>query len=769
MSGTDRFRPASVVVLAVVAVASIAAVAGFRAVFVDWSFMAAAVLGGVGGSLVVALSWWRRLLIGESIALAVLALVLVGAVAAGGVPTPDAFGSLFDGLRSGWADLLSLTPPADVTPELRVLPFVLAWIGVTIGGELLRRTDAPALAMLGPLVALTVSALVTAEDRAIAAVQGAVIASAALVIGVSRLVVRRRPSGAVDHAALESGRDPAIGRVARAGAVVVLVAVFAPLVGPRLPFADAHERFDLRDRNEPPWDPLAVPSPLVQLKSSLRDERRDEVAFTVTSEETITRWNLATLGDFDGVVWTVGSGSGRAASSEFRPVGTSLPDPPVAAEQTSSVSATIEIGELRGPWLPAAGWPTGLGIDDGPGELDVRMNLTTGTLAVPSGLTSAFGYTIEGDLAVSPVEAELSDLDISPDAVATDLEVIPPPIRNLAADLLEGIDPGWDQVAAVRDRFVTDGFYDTSPESRPGHSYFRLAEFLADPEKLVGYEEQYAAAAATITRIAMLPTRVVVGYVIPESRYEDGRAEVLVGDISAWIEIDAGTAGWMPFDVTPDRSREPVSDVSGVSVEEVAVPNPPPPPQVPPDVDVFASEEEPDEDEEERDDEDEVTATAGVSAAVVLGATVGGVVMALLLIALAVVFAKTQRRKRRRRAQDPAERVGYAWQETLDRYREAGLDVPDRATPREVVSTVLAEEPSAPERERELRSMVAVVQRAAYHAEPPDTEDADRAWQYYDHVVGAMHEHRRLGRRIRMGVDPRPLASRGWTRPGADR
>ena len=48
-------------------------------------------------------------------------------------------------------------------------------------------------------------------------------------------------------------------------------------------------------------------------------------------------------------------------------------------------------------------------------------------------------------------------------------------------------------MAAIRDLFRSEGFYDKSTRVPPGHSYYRLAQFLADPEQIVGYEEQYAA------------------------------------------------------------------------------------------------------------------------------------------------------------------------------------------------------------------------------------------------------------------------------------
>jgi transglutaminase-like putative cysteine protease len=778
-STRDRLDVAAVIRLAVIVLASIAAAAGFRAVFVDWSFLFAAVLGGIGAGLVVLLSWWRRLLVGESLAISVIGFVLVGAVAVELVPTLASFGSLFDGLRSGWAELLSLTPPIDDTPELRALPFALAWIGATVGGELLRRTTTPMLPAIGPLITLSVSVLVTAEDRAVAVTQGIVISIAVLVIGISyALRAGRRPeeTGDVDHrdAHVESASASAptttrITRAARAAAVLALVAVAAPLVGPRLPLADANDRFDLRDQNVPPWDPLATPSPLVELKAALKDDVRDDPMFTVAADEPIGRIQLAVLGDYDGVVWTVGSSSGRDAATEFRPVSRELADRPEGSDApTRTVRATIAIDGLRGPWLPAAGWPDSIRFEttDDAGTPtanngSLRMNLTTGTLAVPAGVTTGMTYELVIDQPDALSSTELAELDVAPTIADDDLEVIPPAVRNIAADILEGTDRGWDRAAAIQRRFVDDGFYDVSAESRPGHSYFRLAEFLDDPDRLIGFEEQYAAAAATIARIAQLEARVVVGYVIPDDRYVDGIAEVLSEDIRAWVEVDFGSAGWIPLDVTPDRSREPTAEATGITVEEVAVPSPPPPPQIPPSLEVFAEEEEPEEeDEEDEEDEEESTSAAGGVTPLALGGGIAGGLLLLVVIVLgAIALWKARRRARRRQESDAAAAVSNAWVETLDRYTEAGLRVPPRSTPQEAVRTLATAELAADDSRRDLRGLALVVQRSAYHEQPPRDDEANRAWQYYDDVVDALRDRRSPVQRVRMAVDPRTLRS----------
>ena len=213
----ESLRRVDAMLLVVVAVSSIAAVAGFRAVLVDWSFLLAATAGAAIGTFAVAAAWRFRLLIGESIALSVLAFFVGGLFVAGPLPGRSAARALFDGVVNGWANLLSLSPPVELTAELRVLPFALAWIGATVGGELLRRTHAPALPMFGPLIGLVVSVLITDEDRAIGITQGVLLALAALLIGLvtfvqndarSLIAARRIDASRVDDAGdLDDGDD----------------------------------------------------------------------------------------------------------------------------------------------------------------------------------------------------------------------------------------------------------------------------------------------------------------------------------------------------------------------------------------------------------------------------------------------------------------------------------------------------------------------------------------------------------------------------------
>ena len=675
--------------VAIVAAMSMVAAISFRSALSGWSFVTAAAIGVLGASAVVLFAHRRRLLLGESVALSAITFVLLGGIAVGGVPTPSAYSAFARGLIDGWADLLSSAPPADITEQLRALPFAVAWLAAAVGGEIARHSRRPGLPAIGPILALALSLLFTVYERWLALAQGAGILAgtfALIVIGQRfNRTATARMSDEPDDAATATNRL----RLMLGAAVIVGAVLAAPVVGPRLPLAEANERFDLRRYQVPPFDPLAVPSPLVQLKASLKDDRRDDVIFEVEGDTPIDRWPVAVMSDYDGVVWTVADPERDPEANEFVPVDTQLPelsDP--LPEGAETVEHTVTIRDLGGNFLPTAGTARRLGLPEG---LDRRLNLETGTVALPNGVADGLTYEVTSAVVPTYDDATLGAATIEPVDRTEELELLPPPVRNLAADLVEGRTRGWDQMAAIRDAFVATGYYDVSPDTPPGHSYGRIATMLEDPTRVVGFEEQYAAAAAVMAQVAELPVRVVVGYRIPAASWRDGRAEVTASDIAAWVEVDAGELGWVPVDVTPDRSRTPDPETQGATTEEVAIPNPPPPPPPPPNV------EPPRQEDEAIDDEFEPVshqfeATGPATWAIVTATAVGLPILLFALFAAVVVGWKALRRRRRRTRPSPTGRIAGAWAEAVDRCTEAGAPRPVDTTPNETVRMYAAEQ-----------------------------------------------------------------------------
>jgi transglutaminase-like putative cysteine protease len=770
-----RIRPYVAVAVALVAAMSIIAAVAFRSALSGWSFVSAAAIGALGASAVVLLAARRRLLLGESVALSALGFVVLGGVAVGGLPTPGAYANFARGLVDGWADLLSSAPPADITQQLRALPFTVAWLAAAIGGEIARGSRRPGLPAIGPILALALSLLFTIEERWLALAQGAgILAGTLLLISAGQRLAPRRVTTLDEFdAGGRAGTNRT--RLMLGAAVVVGAVVAAPVVGPHLPGAESNERFDLRRYQVPPFDPLAVPSPLAEVKASLKDDRKSDVVFTVTSDTPVTRFPLAVLTDYDGVIWTVADPQRDAAATEFVPVDTELPeldDPPPSG--STAVTATIQIKDLGGNFLPAAGIARRLDLRSPDGsQLDRRLNLRTGTIALPGGVPDGLTYEVRSSVPPAVTEEQLQGATIATIDRSKELELLPPPVRNLAADLVEGRDAGWDQMAAIRDEFVNVGFYDATPDTPPGHSYGRIATMLTDPARIVGFEEQYAAAAAVMAQVAELPVRVVVGYEVAPDAWRNGSVDVTANDISAWVELDAGELGWVPVDVTPDRSRTPDPEAQGATTQQVAIPNPPPPPPPPPAV-------EPPRQQERKIDEskiDPITHTWGGGEgwpawAVVTTAAVGLPILLVLLFVAVVVGWKALRRRRRRTRPTTTGRIAGAWAEAIDRCTEAGAPRLGGVTPQERVG-VYVDEAALEQVEPGLRRLAAQVDRAAYAAGPPADEHAADAWRCSDEVAAELLGRHGVGRRLRMYVDPRPLrrdhATSGARPPGGDR
>lgn len=754
-----RLDPYVLGAVVLVAIMSLVAASGFRSTLSGWGFAGSAAIGVAGASGVVLLARHRRLILGESVALSALAFVVLGGVAVRGVPTPGAYRDFARGLVDGWADLLSAAPPADITVELRALPFTVAWLAAAIGGEVARHTRRPGLPAIGPILALGLSLLFTIEDRTIALAQGGglVAGTLLLVAWAQRLGRGVAATVAVDEfdaaAVSNNRRRLALGVVLTAGA-----AIAAPFVGPHLPLADAHERFDLRQYQSPPFDPLLLPSPLTQVKANLKENRREETVFTIRGEP-VERWSVAVLTDYDGVVWTVADPVRRRGSEAFVPVDTELPplDREVPATSTT-MTHEVEIADLGGYFLPIPGLPTRVEFP-GAEDPDPRENLETGTIAIPTGLRAGFTYEVTTQVAPALTDDQRAAATIleDPDAEEEDDSVLPQ-VRNLTADIVEGRSRGWGQVAAIRDTLTEEGFYDASDLTVPGHAVGRLAAMLEDPARIVGFEEQYAAAAAAMVQEADLPVRVVVGYLLPEERWEGDRVEVRAADISAWIEVDAGPLGWIPVDVTPDRSRQPDTESEGSVTQQVAIPNPPPPPPPPPDVQPPRQEDEDILEEREMAEFHVTIEGRGLSTPVKIAIAAGSAPVALLvLFALVVISWKALRRWRRQRRASSAAKVAGAWAEAIDRAVESGAPLLVRTTPREAVDAYLVEHERLRPLEPDLRQLVAQVDRATFAPAPPSDDHVEVAWSCSDRVGAELRAGRTLAGRVKMRLDPRPL------------
>ena len=735
-------RQASIVVAALLAAF---AAMPFGGAFSGWGFVVTTIGAGLVVAAVSLLADRYQLLVGEAVAAFIVVFFLVGAAITGG------FGNLIGGATDGWADLLSTTPPAESPGRLFAVPFAATFLGAAIGAELARSTRWVAMPAVGAALTLLLAILVTPEERRFALIAGCI-----FVAGLLALMWLRSAS----TSAGASGDEPPLRGALTTMAVLVLVAGLAAMLGPRLPGADSHERFDLRRYQRNNFDPLDTPSPLVTFKASLATATKDNVVFSVAGDQPINRFPLATMAVFDGVVWAVADGSQGMQREEFVPVSTNLPDQQFT-QRGEPVELTFTIGELSDPWLPRTGWVTK--VDTERDDIDLRLNLDTGTLAVNGGLTSGETFTIWSQpvQTAAQLDAAIGGGFVEDVDRFTTLPGEFPLIVNLFGEITEGAPQGLDRAFRIQDHLRNEGFYLQDDTAFPGHSYRRITSFLGD-RVVKGYGEQYAAAAAVLSRAGDIPSRVVVGYQIEPERWQAGQAEVRAGDISAWIEVLVEGAGWVAFDVTPDKNQTPEPEPEGVVYESVAIPNPPPPPppQPTPQVDLPTTVLDEDELEEIDDEDDDDTGGSGrIPLAVVIGGAAIGVPVLLALLGIGVIVALKARRRGKRRQGAPRQRVIGAWTEVRDRFTDAGLHAGKADTPHEAVTALAAASKRAELAidEPELRQLASAVDRAAYAPTGVDDEMGDQSWVVGEDLVKALKHQHPWWKRLLMAGDPRSL------------
>ena len=658
-------------------------------------------LAGAGGLAVgtAAALAARALRLGAfpTLALAVAAYALLGSALAvpgqalfGVLPTGESLTSLSVGAVWGWNDILTLAAPVDLPDYVTVVPYVSAWlvglVGTTLAARWLparpRTSWRAALLLAGPMALYLASVLLGTREPFAPGVRGVLFAAVALVwLGWRR--------GRAD--AVATGATGGMLR-RRLGATVTLVGaavVLGALGGAAL--AAPPDRFVLRERIEPPYEPLDFASPLAGFReySKLLE---DETLFTVSGLEPGQRIRLATMDAYDGHVWSVaGARISTTGSGTFALVGPELPGPPLA---TSAGEQRIEIaiGAYSDVWIPAVGYAETLTL---PGasrtELQgLRYNAATGSAVLTSGLA-------EGDVVRSTAQVQLTDLD---DADLEEVPVarvelapvtaVPDILASKALEFAGDASSPIDRLRAIELTLQSTGYFsrgtasDTVP-SVAGHGADRMSE-LFTREAMVGDEEQYASAFALMARSLGYPARVVMGFA-PAVRDRESSVAVTGHDVTAWVEVAFEGVGWIPFFPTPDQTDVPQDENPKPKTEPQPQVRQPPRSSSEQDDLVTAVE------IDDGDSDDDGFRLPGWLVPVVLG--VLGPAALVFGPVLVVAGIKSRRARRRRLAPEPHEAVRGAWDELVDRYSELGLAVPVNATRRRT-ATELARQVEVP-------------------------------------------------------------------------
>ncbi|GIH08534.1 hypothetical protein Rhe02_66010 [Rhizocola hellebori] len=472
---------------------------------------------------------------------------------------------------------------------------------------------------------------------------------------------------------------------------------------------------DGRSLFQQPVRPLVGISPLAQF-AAIRSGRL-ALSLRIEADAASGRMRYLSMDRFDGEYWT--------SEALYRRAGHRLPEPPPATEAWT-VTETITV-DRPGPlgWLPASGRPvevsvTGLGVDEGTGEL-----------VVPQDRPVPARYTVRSRVPIW--DPELVELATPASPPRQRAFPVPADLAAKATQLVRG-EFGHPALAALATHFAQEGGYglDDPAQSRSGHGLLHIRQLL---ESRRGTAEQYASAFAVLARALGYDTRVVVGFV-PR---EEGSAYRVVGrDIDAWPEVRFAGLGWVPYYPTPGQR----SGAAQPPKAPVAQPEPTPSFSrsaiAPPLQDASAN-------GPRAEAENQIADAARLSAAVLA---------VVVVVVGAVPLAKVNRRRRRRRG-DPNAQVLGAWLDTVDRFAEAGLALPASATPAEIAQS--AANRFAKDLAHDALRLAALHDAAAYSPTRHGPTNAATAWRHAGHVRRRLRDSLRFGRRWRAALSPRPL------------
>jgi transglutaminase-like putative cysteine protease len=768
-------KPRNLVDVVVHTVLALIGIVGLATSFHDLGWLFA----GVGGLLVgtgVAFAA-RALRLGAllTVGLALVAyLVLGSAFAVPGqaiahvVPTVTSVASLGVGAVWGWADLLTLRAPVELPDYVTVVPYLSAWlvglVGTTLATRWLprRRTAArAALLLIGPGLLYLASILLGTDEPYYPGGRGVGFAALALVwLGWRHSTVE---SVSVHSVGVEGIQRGMLRRRLTGTAIVVLAAVaVGALTGAALAPAPQN-RFVLRDRIVPPFQPLEFASPLAGFRQYSKLEV-DKTLFTVTGMKPDELLRLSTMDSYDGHLWTVaGSKIAADGSGSFALVGGSYSKPPlltVDGDQTISVT----IGSYDDIWIPAVGYPRSLTLATQSRDqlTGLRYNAATGSAVLLSGLH-------KGDTIVESGELQKTDYD---DATLRDVPTahlqlgpvddIPDIVAAKATEFAGSTTSPIEQLRNIEQTLHTHGFLShgtasDSVASLAGHGADRMAALFSG-SVMVGDAEQYASAMALMARSLGYPARVVMGFAptVTASESAAGSPIKVTGhDVTAWVEVPFQGIGWIPFLPTPTQTDVPQDQVPEPQTE--------PQPQVrqPPRSqnngnDLVTN--------VQIDNTDKKTTDAFVLPAWVLVVGLGAGIPALLILVPLLLVSILRRRRAARRRSAPRRRdaVAGAWDELLDRVGELGIATPPLSTTRRRAADAV--DPQLPPRADgfSIATLARRTDDAVFSGRELDDAEVNAVWAEVIATVDATRET--LPRWKRVVARYRLAAATGWAR-----
>ncbi|MCP5025638.1 MAG: transglutaminase domain-containing protein [Actinomycetia bacterium] len=712
----------------------------FRNAYISWGFLPAVTAAVVLSVGISAVAFRLGLPFGSAALVSLAAYFPLGATVLFGVPTPAGLEQLFVETIRGWRGLLTTAAPADPAGALRIVPFIVAWVGSFVAAESVLRTRSLALPVVGPLFIFVAAALFGLDTNTLASVLGLV-----LLLGLIVFIWLRSDESWLWHqgvSPLQTSR-----RAVASAVTIVVAAAISIFVAPLVPVAGSQDRTNLREVVDPPFEIRDLRTPLVSFKESLRDDAEDDVVLTVSGPDLAGReLRLATLGRYDGVIWTAADSD---SADGLVPVGTRFPDL-VAGGTGQPERFEFVLQSLGGNWLPSVGAPQALEwgpraeeLLGGEPQLHLRVDPDGGNLLINRGLGPSFNrvgltYTVEASAlgSVDDVEAD-TPVSFAPRVS----EELSSPFRDLARDIVGQSGAPLQKVRAIElalSDFDPDRADSVSPtgagknptydlESPPGHALHRVIDLLyGDTDEYRGTAEQYAAAFALLLAAVDVPSRIVVGYVVDGELVESfgeglEAAEVRRSDLAVWIEVPFEGVGWVGFPAGPMETAQPEGQPSAGGGSRSLSTVPPTPSQDEPVEEL--DENRSDDVEGCTDDDCEEQAGRSFPTIVVYALITIGLIVATLALFAATVRLLKGRRRRRRRRSVPAASIAGAWREMLDLKVDEGKSIREMATIRETVIDL-----TDTAGQDDVQQLSHLAESSAFSGSEPTESDADRAW-----------------------------------------
>lgn len=495
-------------------------------------------------------------------------------------------------------------------------------------------------------------------------------------------------------------------------------------------------------------------SPLIDLGKDLQQATGSAQFRYTTDSERADYFRLMTLETYDGTTWVSARARGDLVAVDDDEAFADI----IGIDDDSLSTVDVTMASLREKLLPVPRGTVDLSGIDGRWYWDPD----DGTVRSRGDSTAGQTYTISvADPTVTPEQLRASELPERglfererslPDSIP---EIITRTVDEVTADAETPYDKAYAMQRYLREGDFTYSISTPVSQGYDGDSIGVVATFL---ERRSGYCIHFAAAMATMARVADIPSRIVIGFlpgdeISSDSDDERREFEVDAEDLHAWPEFYFEGVGWVPFEPTPGRSDAPdyAPDAAPTST---ATADPEAAPEAP--TRTRSAEAIPDDETET----DAVAEDAPDSSSAVIWAFALALLFALGSPAL---VRYVRRRWRRSQVREGKDAVENAWRETIDTALDHGLRLAGAQTPRQLARSIVAGARLAPHDEAALDRLCSHVERCRFGPELTRCAEGE-ILDDLDQVLGAIALAVSASHRVKATLWPASVFPRGVQR-----